>query len=83
MEIIGLLILFVGFISAGIFWRFKRDDFLARESDRCLNRFCEVDSNWNSEGRVYAKGLAVIEEGGEKKICKASQTMRYRYIKVI
>lgn len=73
MEIIGLLILFVGFISAGLFWRFKRDDFLARESDRCLNRFCEVDSNWSSEGRIYAKGLAVIEEDGKKRFVKQAK----------
>lgn len=73
MEIIGLLILFVGFISAGLFWRFKRDDFLARESDRCLNRFCEVDNNWNSEGRVYTKGLAVIEKDGKKRFVKQAK----------
>lgn len=73
MEIIGLLILFIGFISAGLFCRFTRDDFLARESDRCLNKFCEVDSDWNSEGRMYAKGLAVIEENGKKRFVKQAK----------
>lgn len=73
MELIGLLLLFVGLISAGLFWRFKRDDFLASESDRCLNKFCEVDSDWNSRGRVYTKGLAVIEKDGKKQFVKQAK----------
>lgn len=73
MEIIGLLILFVGFISAGLFWRFKRDDFLARESDRCLNKFCEADEDWDSRGRMYTRGLAVIEENGKKRFVKQAK----------
>lgn len=73
MEIISLLVLFAGLISAGLFWRFKRDPFLASESDRCLNRFCEVDSNWSSQGRVYTKGLAVIEKNGKKRFVKQAK----------
>lgn len=73
MEIIALLMLFAGFISAEFFWRLKKDDFLARESNRCLNGYCEVDSNWNSRGRVFAKGLAVIEKDGKKQFVKQAK----------
>ena len=73
MEIIALLMLFAGFISAGFFWRLKKDDLLARESNRCLNDYCEVDSNWNSRGRVFTKGLAVIEENGKKRFVKQAK----------
>ena len=72
-EIMALLILFIGFIGAGLFWRFKRDDFLARESDRCLNKFCETDDDWDSRGRMYTKGLAVIEENGGKRFVKQAK----------
>lgn len=73
MEIIAILILYVGFISAGIFWKFKKDDFLMKESYRCLNKFCEIDSDWNSRGRIYTRGLTVIEENGEKRFVKQAK----------
>lgn len=73
MEFISLLLLFVGLIITGLFWRFKRDDFLASEADRCLNRHCEVDSNWSSQGRVYTKGLTVIEKDGKKRFVKQAK----------
>lgn len=73
MEIIGLLMLFIGLISVSLFWRIKKDAFLASESDRCLNSFCEIDSNWDSRGRVYTKGLAVIEKDGKKQFVKQAK----------
>lgn len=79
MEIIGLAIFlavlfaFAGAISASFLWKFKKDDFLASESNRCLNNFCEVDSNWNSRGRVYTKGLTVIEKNGKKQFVKQAK----------
>jgi len=73
MEIIALLILFAGLISASLFWRSKKDDFLADESKRCLYNFCEVDANWNSRGRVFTKGLAVVEKNGKKQFVKQAK----------
>lgn len=68
-----LVILFVGAISASFLWKFKKDDFLANESNRCLNNFCEVESNWDSKGRVYTKGLTVIERNGKKQFVKQAK----------
>ena len=70
LKILAIVLLFLGFLTSGLFWRFKKDPFLADEADRCLNHFCEADQNWNSNGRVYVTGLAVIEENGKKRFVK-------------
>ena len=44
-----------------------------KEAKRCLNNFCEVDENWNSNGKVYTKGLAVIEENEKKRFIKQAK----------
>ena len=73
MEFIAILLLYVGAISASFLWKFKKDDFLASESKRCLNNFCEVDGNWNSRGKLYTKGLTVIERNGKKQFIKQAK----------
>lgn len=73
MEFIAILLLYIGAISASFLWRFKKDDFLASESNRCLNNFCEVNSNWNSRGRLYTRGLTVIEKNGRKQFVKQAK----------
>lgn len=74
MEMIwGLLMLLAGLITSGLFWSFKKDEFLEKESDRCLNKFCEVDNNWNSKGRVCTKGLALIEKNGKKQFVRQAK----------
>ena len=73
MEIIAIFFIFVGFLGVSFLWRFKKDKFLEKEAKRCLNDFCEVDENWNSKGRVYSKGLAVIEENGKKRFIKQAK----------
>lgn len=73
MEFIAILLLYVGFISATFLWKFKKDYFLASESNRCLNNFCEVNSNWNSRGRLYTRGLTVIEKNGKKQFIKQAK----------
>lgn len=70
LKILALVLLFLGLLTSGLFWRFKKDPFLAKEADRCLNHFCEADENWNSKGRIYVTGLAVIEEDGKKRFVK-------------
>lgn len=74
MEIfVGFLCLIAGLITSSLFWSFKKDKFWEKESDRCLNKFCEVDENWNSNGRVYTKGLTVIEKDGKKQFVKQAK----------
>ncbi len=78
MHFIGFILLFLGLISAGLFWRFKRDPFLAREADRCLNRFCEVDPNNHSDNhlrkqRMHRTGLSVISENGKLRFIKTEK----------
>ena len=70
LKLLAVVLLFLGIYSTRLLWRFKRDPFLAEEADRCLNHFCEVDKDWNSNGRVYVTGLAVIEENGKKRFVK-------------
>ena len=74
--LIAIFTLFIGILGLSFLWSFKKDKFLENESDRCLNNFCEVDENWNSNGKLYTRGLAVIEENG-KTIYKTSKVMRY------
>jgi len=56
-----------------LLWTLKKDVFLENEADRCLNNFCEVDKYWNSNGRMYTKGLTVIEENGNKRFVKQAK----------
>lgn len=70
LKILAVVLLFIGLVSGGLFWRFKKDPFLSKEADRCLNHFCEADENWSSKGRIYVTGLAVIEENGKKRFVK-------------
>ena len=73
MEAIALLFLLLGLLTSGLFWRFKKDDFLAQESDRCLNRSCEAEPGWTPRGRMYTRGLALIEENGVKRFVKQAK----------
>lgn len=73
MKIIALCLLFIGLVLFGLFYRFRKNKFLTQEADRCLNKYCEIDKNWSSRGRVYARSLTVIEEGGEKRFVKQAK----------
>ncbi|WP_148570672.1 hypothetical protein [Aliarcobacter cryaerophilus] len=73
MEILAIAFLFLGLLGASFLWSFKEDKFFKKEAKRCLNNFCEVDENWNSNGKVYTKGLAVIEENEKKRFIKQAK----------
>lgn len=73
MEILAIAFLFVGLLGASFLWSFKKDKFFEKEAKRCLKNFCEVDENWNSNGKVYTKGLAVIEENEKKRFIKQAK----------
>lgn len=70
MEFIALLILYIGLLLDGFVWKFRKDDFLASEANRCLNHYCEAPKEWSSRGRLFSSGLAVIEENGKKRFVK-------------
>lgn len=73
MEILAIALFFIGLLGASFLWSFKEDKFFKKESKRCINNFCEVDENWNSNGKVFTKGLAVIEENGNKRFVKQAK----------
>lgn len=73
MEIIAILFVFAGFIAMSFLWTTKKDIFLESEADRCLNGLCEANESWNSNGRVYTKGLAVVEQDGNKRFVKQAK----------
>ena len=73
MEIIAIVLIFVGFLGVSFFWSGKKDRFLEDEANRCLNNFCEVDDTWSSKGCVYTKGLAVVEQDGKKRFVKQAK----------
>jgi hypothetical protein len=75
MEIISILIFFLAALSTSFLWNFnKKNEFLENEADRNLNNFCEIDKNWNSNGKMYTKGLAVImDEKGSYRFIKQAK----------
>ncbi len=62
---IGALLILIGLFGLSLLWRFKKHSFFEEEANRYLNKFCEVDENWSSRGRVYTKGLAILKEKGK------------------
>lgn len=78
LDFIASILLFLGLISTGLFWRFKRDPFLAREADRCLNRSCEVDytnheDNHLRRQKMRCRGLSLIFKNGVFRFVKTEK----------
>jgi len=75
MEFSSIILLFLGLFSAGFLWNIgKRDKFLESESNRCLNNFCEISTDWDSNGNVYTKGLTFTEnKNKDLKIIKQAK----------
>ena len=78
MHFVASILLFLGLLSAGLFWRFKRDPFLAREADRCLNRFCEMDPNNHLDNhlrrqKMHRRSLSVICKNGVFRFVKTEK----------
>lgn len=77
LILLTFALVYLAFFSASLFWRFKKDKFLAADADRCLNRSCEVEENTIQEferrGYLYTKGLTVIEEDGKKRFVKQAK----------
>ena len=77
MLITGLLLFFLSLLGIGMLWNFDRDNYLAEESNRCLNKQCEISSTHNSEefrrrGYFHSiNGLRVVaDKDGKKKFIK-------------
>ena len=68
----GILI-FIALLSASFVWSLKKSKFMEQESKRCLNGLCEIDDNWSSQGKVYTKGFAIVEENGKQRFVKQAK----------
>ena len=51
----------------------KKNKFLEDEAERFIFKSSRVDKNWNSQGRVYANGIAFIIKNDKKKIINQSK----------
>lgn len=76
--LIASILLFLGLLSASLFWSFKKDPFLAREADRCLNHFCEVDSTNHEDNhlrsqKMHRRGLSLICVNGIFRFVKTEK----------
>ncbi len=71
-----VLFLFCLFLSLLIFplvWAIKRNPFIEKEVERYADKICEEpnDDSWSSEGRLYTRGLTLVEDkNGKKKFIK-------------
>jgi len=73
-EYIGLISLLLGIFLLYKLNPINVDPFLRKKADRVLNHNAECTKNWNSEGRVYCTGLALITlKNGKKKFIKQSK----------
>ena len=76
VEYLSFGLLFLGFLSANFLWNFgKRDTFLEKEANRCLNNFCKVEDSWDSEGKVFTNGVIFTKnkETGQVEIIKQAK----------
>lgn len=74
IELIGLCILTIGIVSM-INFLSNRNKFFINEAIRFFFKRNETTKNWNSHGRVYTEGIALIENrlNGKKKFIKQSE----------
>lgn len=63
MELLIAFFLFlIAFILFNLLWSRKTNIVIdQQEAERCLAHRCQLQSDWHSQGRVYTKGLALIE----------------------
>ena len=74
MEYLSFGLLFLGLLSAGFLWNFgKKDAFLEEEANRCLNNFCKVEDNWDSEGKVFTNGVAFLKNKEQVEVIKQAK----------
>ena len=73
-QIIGVISLFVGLF---LFYKLNPiniDPFLRSEANRVLSKNSEINKSWNSQGRVYSTGVALITlKNGRKKFIKQAK----------
>jgi hypothetical protein len=63
MDILGaVVLLLLAFLSVNLLWSFKKDEWAKQEAERCLVNRCQIDDSWHSQGRVYTKGIALVEK---------------------
>lgn len=70
---IAVVLLVVGLLLANFLWTLKANKHMESEAKRCLQNNCEVDEAWHSDGRVYTKGLALIEQNNKLRFVKQAK----------
>lgn len=73
-QYFGILSLLVGLFLLYKFNPIGIDPFLREEAVRVLFKNAEADKEWNSQGRVYTTGVALIKmPNGRKKFIKTAK----------
>ncbi|MBE0494742.1 MAG: hypothetical protein IBX48_10455 [Thiomicrospira sp.] len=70
---IAVVLLVVGLLLANFLWSVKANKRMESEAKRCLQNDCEADVAWHSGGRVYTKGLALIEQNNQLRFVKQAK----------
>lgn len=75
LILIGIILTFIGLLSMSFLWKIKVDPFLKDEAKRYFLNNNEMPEDWHSHGRLYRKGIALIEDKktGKKKFIKTAQ----------
>jgi|GEM_PF-5828603 len=51
----------------------ENNTFREQEAERFFEKNCEIDENWSSKGRVYTRGVGLIEKDGKLKFIKQAK----------
>ncbi|SFR49297.1 hypothetical protein [Thiomicrospira sp. ALE5] len=70
---IAVVLLVVGLLLANFLWSLKANKRMESEAIRCLQNDCEANRAWHSDGRVYTKGLALIEQNNQLRFVKQAK----------
>ena len=74
----GVVLSLVG-LGVGVYFINKairyKNSFAFKEAKRYLFGFNKIDKNWSSNGRIYTKGIALIEDKktGKKEFIKQAE----------
>ncbi|MBD3822615.1 MAG: hypothetical protein IE914_10215 [Thiotrichales bacterium] len=70
---VAVVLFVVGLLLANFLWTLKENKHMESEAKRCLQNNCEADGAWHSDGRVYTKGLALIEQNNKLRFVKQAK----------
>ena len=74
MDLLYFILAFIFSLTlAPLLTKKKTNKFLENEAERFFFKSSRVDNNWDSQGRVYTKGIAFIIKDGKKSIINQSK----------